>query len=202
MSQELFVHSVEQAFGSLMREFGLRRSETSINCVKYCKDDVNVQIAWDARCSYEIELRIGCFHGQEFNEENSYTLGEVILLRRVSNRLNDMFFQASDINALEQTLGQMAVLLSRHATDLLMGDFASYKQLNVARLRYAEELASEQGLNDIRRRADIAWNDRNYDQLITLYSPIEKMLSPSEKMKLGYARKAKGHSGKAVDGGE
>lgn len=50
-------------------------------------------------------------------------------------------------------------------------------------------IAQETQLVEIRNSAQLAWNNKDYSTIISLYEPFESVISEAEKKKLNLARK-------------
>jgi hypothetical protein len=99
-----------------------------------------------------------------------------------------MPFQVADETKLGPFLDKMAGDMRVHARLALAGDRMFFRRLETFRSAQADAYRRDMGLRRVRTEADKAWQKRDLDKLIALYTPIENQLSPSEKAKLAYAR--------------
>jgi hypothetical protein len=83
----------------------------------------------------------------------------------------------------------MAALVQAYARPLLVGDSGVYEALRKQKLQRAEEDAIARRLELGRRHGSFAWERKDLQGVLEGYGGIENDLTPSEKMKLEYARK-------------
>jgi hypothetical protein len=72
---------------------------------------------------------------------------------------------------------------------LLQGDDVAYQALQDQQSLDAAEYTKEVHLRGIRKQAEVAWQDKDYETSFSLYSSIQRDLTPSEFMRLQYAEK-------------
>ncbi|MHB8592479.1 MAG: hypothetical protein ACYDBO_10840, partial [Vulcanimicrobiaceae bacterium] len=61
-------------------------------------------------------------------------------------------------------------------------------RLKVFRNAQAQTSMRDMELRRVRAEADMAWQERELNKLVTLYTSIEDQLTASEKAKLAYAK--------------
>ena len=71
------------------------------------------------------------------------------------------------------------------------GNPLTFKQLNKQRTEWSNKYINETKLSSIRRRADLAWHEKNYELVIELYESIIKDLTSTELKKLEYCKNTK-----------
>ncbi len=75
-----------------------------------------------------------------------------------------------------------------HAKPALAGDRMFFHRLEAFRNAQAKAYMRDMELRRVRAEADKAWQKRELDKLIGLYTSIEDQLTASEKAKLVYAK--------------
>ena len=86
-------------------------------------------------------------------------------------------------------VAQLAELVKNYAEDLLRGDPTTYQVLREQQSHDALEYAKEIHLRAVRREAEAAWQQKNYEGVLKLYGSIQRDLTRSEFIKLRYAEK-------------
>ncbi len=96
----------------------------------------------------------------------------------------------------KEEIARQAELLARFCGDLLSGDFSGWAALEThQRLvleqwrRESERLVSEARLKLVRRRAEIAWRQKNYSEAAQLYASIREELTQAEIARHEYCRR-------------
>lgn len=95
-----------------------------------------------------------------------------------------------------EEIARQAELLGRFCVDVLSGDFSGWSALEAhQRLvleqwrRESERLVSEARLKLVRRRAELAWRQKNYSEAAQLYGSIRDELSQAEIARHEYCRR-------------
>ena len=93
-------------------------------------------------------------------------------------------------------LADQAELLARFCADLLSGDFSGWSALEAhQRLvleqwrKESERLVTEARLKLVRKRAELAWRQKNYSEAAQLYGSIRDELSHAEVARHEYCRR-------------
>ena len=95
-----------------------------------------------------------------------------------------------------EEIERQSELLTTYCADLLSGDFSGWKSLEAhQRLvleqwrRESERLVTEARLKLVRRRAEIAWQQKNYSEAAQLYTSIREELTQAEIARHEYCRR-------------
>ena len=83
----------------------------------------------------------------------------------------------------------MADLVKRYAQPLLYGDVKVYQDLGEQQSSDAAEYTREVHLRAVRKQAETAWQSKDYETFLSLYSDMQGDLTPSEFMKFQHAEK-------------
>jgi len=157
--------------------------------VRYESSEIFVSIRYDAKRSYELGIEIGQLKALFNGQERAFSLNE-ILRQHKSNKYNSYnTIQASSQKALANSLKKMALLLSKYGANFLKNDLFAYKRLSDQREKECNEYELKTKLSYIKSDAHIAWKQKDYKQIITLFEPVKDALSNTELKKLNYAYK-------------
>jgi hypothetical protein len=99
-----------------------------------------------------------------------------------------MPFQVADECKLGPFLEKLADDTRAYAQPALAGDRMFLRRLKTFRSAQAQSFMRDMELRRVRKAADMAWQERDFDKLIGLYGSIEDELTASEKAKLVYAK--------------
>jgi hypothetical protein len=96
--------------------------------------------------------------------------------------------QVAEEDKLGPFLDKMAEDTRVYAQPALAGDRMFFRRLNAFRSAQAQTYMRDMERRRVRTEAEKAWQKRELDKLIALYTSIEDQLSASEKAKLAYAK--------------
>lgn len=184
-----FAKLAQDEFSFLVSKYNFRCAAATNYVVRYESDEVFVAVRYDATRSYELDVEIGQLNVLYGGEERPFNLGEVLRLEGVAEKENYTFFQASDSVALTNCVARLSSLLSAHAAELLQNNKFSFKRLSDLREKECDQYELETNLAHIRREAQIAWKNRDYPKVASLYKPVENAISELERKKLVFAQK-------------
>ena len=95
-----------------------------------------------------------------------------------------------------EEIARQAELLGRYCDDLLAGDFSGWAALEAHQRvvleqwrKESERLVSEARLKLVRRRAELAWRQKNYSEAVQLYGSIRDELTQAEVARHEYCRR-------------
>ena len=111
---------------------------------------------------------------QIFMQENGLGLGQ----RRIT----------LSTSGLVPAIEKLATDLCTHAQPALAGDRMYFRRLETFRGVKADNYMREMKLRQVRSEAEKAWQNRQYDRVVSLYGAVEGDLTESETRKLEYAR--------------
>lgn len=182
-----FTEEVLSAFNFLIEEYGFRCVKAEPTFVRYESPRVFVNI-YHGRSSYELGVEIGQLAGAT-NQEEPFSISEVIELAGAQEETGYTFFQASTAERIRRFVPKLAEYVRKYAAAALIGDPITYDALREIQWRRSEMYLKEMRLSQIRPEADRAWRAKDYVRLVKLYSSIQESLTPSERKRLEYARK-------------
>lgn len=184
----IFSKHTHKYFDYLVSAYRYQCVGSSEDCVRYENDDVFVNVRFDNGWSYELDVEVGqkgvLFNGQE----RPFNLGEILRLRGVEKKEKYTFVQTSNQEYLINAIEHLAELLKRYAKDFLQGDQAAFLSITSLRERECEDYEIEQELKSVRNEVAKAWDKKDFEKIIQLYTPVERYITPSEMKKLEYAK--------------
>lgn len=181
-----FTEAVKSNF-SFVKKYGLQLVQEEVTLLRYQSEKVILNV-YHGRASYELGVQIerADFPGESFG------LYEVLKWAESTGKIEEIptgGYQASTRESVQKLLAQMAALVKRYAVPLLQDDATAYQALRAQQSHDAAEYTKEVHLRAIRKQAETAWQEKNYETLSGLYSDIQGDLTPSEIMRLQYAEK-------------
>lgn len=180
-----FRDRAQQAFSFLERA-GFRLVERTPARLDYETAQAFVTIEWDAR-SGELNVFVGP-QPREGEVRNAFSLTDLLAMDGVDVPERKMPFQVAEENKLGPFLDKLANDTQTYAQPALVGDPTFYRRLKAFRNTQAQTYMRDMELRRIRNDADKAWQKRNFQRLIALYTSIEDELSAAERAKLAYAK--------------
>ena len=181
-----FTSAARRAF-SFLESIGFRLVRSEPARLQYESAQTFVAIEWDAR-SGELNLFIGLQPGKG-GVRDSFSLRDMLAMENMDVLQRKLPFQAADETKLGPFLNKMAEDVRTFAPQALAGDRMFFRWLKTFRSAQAGAYMRDMELRHVRAEAGKAWQKRDLDKLIILYSSIEDQLSASEKAKLAFARK-------------
>lgn len=181
---EKFADMVKRAF-SFLESAGFRITKSDLGQALYESDRASVAVTWDSR-SGELDAFVGMLPmtGQA---QDQYSIADVMGAAGVPAS-ECKLDQVGDESRLAPFVERLATNLRTHAQPALVGDRMYFRRLETFRGAKAETYMREMNLRQVRSQAERAWQDRQYDKVVSLYSSVEGDLTESESRKLDYAR--------------
>ena len=183
-----FTEVVLSSFSFLPNDYNFRVVKTEATFVRYESASVFVNI-YHGRASFELGFEIGRLNDGSGKEEQPYSLNMIIEFMVVQEQTGYTFLQASSQIRVKELVPKLASLVKSYAASALTGDPDTFEQLMKTRLQMSDRLHKEMRLRDVRRKADKAWQSRDYAVLADLYGSILEDLTPAEMKKLEYVKK-------------
>lgn len=141
--------------------------------------------------SYEIGFEVGL---KSDKEEYLYRLP--IILKALDANLNKFekgFYQAQTANGVKLSLQKLAPLVQSNCSELLRGDVVAFSAVDAAEKAESAKVTDYYSLSSTRKKAEVAWDKKDYRKVIRIYETFHDKLSELEIKRLGYAkRKQKG----------
>ncbi|WP_353666536.1 hypothetical protein [Marinomonas sp. THO17] len=189
MDSGIFGSLVRKSFNFLISEYGFSVVKEDGFQVRFENDDVFLTVHYDANRSYELDVEIGQLKVLFNGEERPFNLGEVLRTERAAEGRGYRALQASDSDALESCITKLAALVSLNAKDYLLDNKFSFKRLSNLREEECNQYELKMKLEGVRREAQMAWQDKDYAKVVSLYKPVESIITEAEKKKLSFAEK-------------
>lgn len=179
-----------------LASFRFLESDYSFTCVsaeegrvRYESESVFVEVLFDGRRSFELDIGIGQRNVLHNGRERPFNMGEVLRAKGVEKAESYTFLQASTQERLQRAIERLSELLKKYGPELLKGSPFAFKSVAGLRVREGERYALDRDLKRIRREAQEAWKSKDFAKVVALYRPVEAHLSVSEVKKLEYADK-------------
>jgi hypothetical protein len=180
-----FAEAVKASF-AFVENYGLTLIQEEVTLVRYRSDRVILTV-YHGRSSYEIGIQFARVE----SSGDAFSLYEVAKWAK-NGRIEEMptvGCQTSSRDGVQKFVPQLAETVRQYGEPLLRGDDTAYRAIGEQRSRDATEYTREVHLGAIRRKAETAWQKKDYEELIGLYGGVKDFLTKSELMKLHYAEK-------------
>lgn len=188
-----FVSEVRSAFNYLLTDYGFSCVRIEPTFLRYESPLVFINI-YHGRKSSELGVEIGQLHNLLGERENFYTIGEVMDLMGVREKLRFTFFQASTRERVRNLIPKLAEYVREYARPILEGDTNIFQSLQELRSKKSEEFMRNMFLSHIREESEKAWRKKDYAKLVELYNSMKGDLTTLELKRLEYVQKRL-HSG-------
>lgn len=180
-----FVKLVERSF-AFLEDLGFRRTSTEPGLVEYESDRAFVNLSWDVR-SGELNALLGLVPrtGQAWDK---YALADILGVAGLPAS-DCRPAQVAEERRLEPFIARLAGNIRTHAQPALLGDRAYFRRLEAFRAATANAQMREMKLRQVRAEVEQAWQERQFERVVSLYTSVEDALSESELSKLEYAKR-------------
>lgn len=183
-----FTPEVLSNFHFLIKDYDFRCVKAEVTFVRYESKFIFMNI-YHGRRSYELGVEIGKLEKSHVEQENGFTIGEVMDLAGVRKDLRFTFFQASSKDQVQIFVRKLAEYVKKYAKPILDGHYEIFEKLEILRKNKSDAYIREAELRNIREMADVAWKQKEYTKFVELYNPVKDGLTSIERKKLDYARK-------------
>lgn len=184
-----FSDAAKRAF-SFLEDAGFRLLQGDRE-LQYETAQAFVTVEWDTR-SGELNVFFG-LQPKKSEQLGAFSLSDLLGMQGVDVPEGKMPFQVADESQVGPFLEKLAEDTRIHAQPALVGDRMFFRRLNSFRNAQAQAYMRDMELRRVRAEADKAWQKRDLEKLIGLYTPIEDQLTASEKAKLAYAKRHQTH---------
>jgi hypothetical protein len=174
---------VAQRVFSFLEDAGFRLSERRPERPRYETAQVFLTVDRDPRGG-ELNVYIG-LQPKKGEPRDDFSLTDLLAMEGVDAPEARRPLEVFDQSKIGPFLERLAYDTKTYARPALAGDRMFFHRLRA--FRSAQSKAYE--LQRVRAQADRAWQSRDLDKLIVLYTSIEDQLTASERAKLGYARR-------------
>ena len=181
-----FAEAVKSSF-SFVKNYGLKLVQEEVTLIRYQSEKVILNV-YHGRGSYEL--------GAEFERvgrpREKFSLYDMLKWAKRVGKIAEIptgGYQASSREAIQGLVAQMAELVKKYAEPLLQGEAETYQALRQQQSSDAAEYTREVHLRAVRNQAEAAWQNKDYETLLSLYGDMQGELTPSEFMRFQYAEK-------------
>jgi hypothetical protein len=173
-----FVELALKAFAFLLR-LGFTVVKRDGTLVRFESSRVFVNVYYGRR-SYSVGLELG-----RILDGDMYTLYEVLSALAPAD-IARASCQTNDPNVLERCLGEIAEAVERVCPSLLAGDAAAFEGLRSTVSRMREALTIRYQFGGIIKRADLAWDAKDFGKAADLYEKATPGLDETRRRRLEY----------------
>lgn len=184
-AKNVFNEVVRAAFAFLVSSYRFRLVEERENYFRFENDRVVVVLVYDRLRSYEISVALGL----KGDAQPLFDLPEVLRSRGVAAEQQPAGYQTASDEVVRRLIAQMSSVLTQHGAELLSGDSLAWRKLNALRDAECLEFAQRHALGFARSKADAAWEKKDFPGVVAALSPLQALLSPTERKRLEYAGK-------------
>lgn len=156
--------------------------------IKYLSKYVFVNLHYGPP-SFELDFYFGRRGVEDRLNKHSFTSGDLLYLDVCEEWLGYTVFSAYSYDNLCECLPKLADLLKECGMACLKGEVSAYEKMLVEQGKDINRWHKSQELTEVRKAATKAWNNKNYAEIVKLFTPIYNDLTPSEYKKLKYSRK-------------
>jgi hypothetical protein len=182
-----FIKYAKEEFSFLVSEYGFTIASEAKDLLEYETQDVIVHVGF---YGYAFELYINIGHKKITYDGNIITFSINEILGYKNSPEQDCPFQAASPEKLEILIKEIASLYKKYAQDFLLGQKDEFNNLLANRNQKTKDYALIKQLKLMREKADKAWRNKSFPEIIKLFSEFEEHLTESERKKLEYARKS------------
>jgi len=168
-----------------LADFGLHLVKQEVTLVRYESSEVFVNV-YHGRASFELGAEVGRL--TEPNEK--VTVFEIVAwagAERAEGLGQHVMFQVSSHDGVQEFVPKLALLVQKYGALFLRADVSAYREAHEARSRAVVEHEKQVNLRDVRKKAEAAWQIKDYAQVLELYGPVRDDLTDVEAKKLAYA---------------
>ncbi|MCI0560634.1 MAG: hypothetical protein MN733_19280 [Nitrososphaera sp.] len=180
-----FSRAVLQYFNFLCSDYGFQVTDQSVTLVRFESNDVFINV-YHGRASYELGVEIGKFDDPSGTRYRLPTIIEAFMGNTVGQK---GVFQASSPDAIRSSIEHLAQLVSSYCSALLRGDNDAFDRVRKAAKHISEELTGHYTRGVLRRRAEQAWQNKDYADVVRIYGKFSQTLTSIERKRLEIARK-------------
>lgn len=178
-----FLRAAKAAF-QFLEGYGFRIAREETTLLAYHGPLGSITI-FHGRSSYEIgiELRSG-----NIDDDNFYHVGTLIALTDSEESVKYYHPAASTPESVQRFVNGQAQILRTYGQRIFSGDVTIWAELEKAQRERSREYWAEMNFKGVAEKADEAFRERRYDEVVRVLSEFESRLTSSQKKKLEYAR--------------
>jgi hypothetical protein len=181
-----FKDSVLASF-TFLDDLGFRPVQEKVTFVRYESPTVFVNI-YHGRASFELGVEIGSLS----EPCESVTLYDIVSWAGaldVEGFGQHVMFQVSSQEGVQKFVPRLASLVQRYGAPFLQGDYTAFTKVLEARSSAAADYEKQVRLQDLRRRAEAAWDVKDFATVVDLYGSMRPDMTAVEVKRLDYAEK-------------
>ena len=171
-----------------LTDLGLHPVEEKLTFVRYASPDVFVNV-YHGRASFELGVEIGRLKQPDNEKLTIHDIVAAAGAEKAEGFGQHVMFQISSPEGVRELVPKLARLLEKYGTPFLKGDATAYRTALEARSRAAADYVKQTNLSNVHRKAEAAWQAKDYAQVVELYRPVRKDLTEVEAKKLAYAER-------------
>jgi hypothetical protein len=168
-----------------LKKFGFRPVKEELTLVRYESRDVFVNV-YHGRASFELGVEIGRLK----DPSHKLTLHDVLAWagsEKSEGFGRHVMFQVSSPEGVQEFVPKLSALVEKYAPPFLRADPAAFDSALEIQSERAKGYAKGVSLSQLRRKAEGAWQAKDYGQVVDLYGPMRNDLTEVEAKKLAYA---------------
>jgi hypothetical protein len=179
-----FAELVEDNF-HFLQAHGFKCVQSEPTFVRFESGRICVNV-YHGRRSFEIGLEIGPLGAG--SSEISYSMSEIIRLVEPSKADGYRNYAAQTPEDIGEGVHRLAISLRRYVDAKVLDDPGLVERLTNNRTAWAHNYAKEVNLTQARGKLDAAWHVKDYAKVVEVLEPFRAYLTPTELMKLEYAK--------------
>jgi len=187
-----FTETVEENF-SFLYTHGFERVKNEPTFIRFESKRAYVNV-YHGMQSFELGLEIGPLESTH-PEKATYSMSEIIRLLEPDRADEYRNYAADSTDGVAEGVRRLATLFRRYLDAGVLDDVGVFERLQKKRETWSHDFAREVNLTQTRRKLEVAWQVKDYAEVVAVLRPLRGILTPSELQKLEYAEKHIGRSG-------
>lgn len=178
-----FLPTAKRAF-QFLKDYGFRIARETATLLAYRGPNGSINV-FHGRSSYEIgvELRSG-----GIDDEKYYSVGTLIALTDSKESVKYYHPSANTQETVERFVNEQAQILRIYGQRIFAGDTTIWAELERIQRERSSEYWAEMNFRGVGEKANQAFRERRYDEVVRVLSEFEDRLTPSQKKKFEYAK--------------
>lgn len=181
IDKNIFNQQVQKHFMFLQSEYNMSVAETRHDeCFTFESDAACVNI-WFDKYSLDVIMR---------TKNGSFELSLRDVLHYQTGSSRDAEYMATNEEKLDKGLQKLSGFVKLYCHEALSGNVEFYKKIAEHKEKFKKEYAFRNMVSSIEERAKVAWERKDYKQVIEIYGSVIGYLTPVQEKRLNYAKKA------------
>lgn len=182
-----FAEEVKARF-AFIENLGFRCTRSEASLVRYESSKLVISV-YHEKLSYEISSALESVRGSD-----AYSFSEILSLVNGGRMEQYRDYATHNVEGVAEGVRQLAVLFRKCVDAGMFDDSELFFRLKRQRTEWARNYALETQLEQARKKAESAWAERNFLNVIEILVPFQEHLNPSDLKRLEYAKKRIGRS--------